>query len=58
MPKYNHIIQIDDAISQIELSQCILHQTLECCGCVTQSEGHPGKCIETEVANHERGLLL
>ena len=58
MPKYDHIIQIDDTISQIELSQCILHQTLECHGCVTQSKGHPGKFIETKVANHECGVLL
>ena len=58
MSKYDHIIQIDDAISQIELSQCILHQMLECHGHVTQSEGHPGKFIETKVANHEHGVLL
>ena len=58
MPKYNHIIQIDDAVSQIELSQCILHQALECHVCVTQSGGHPGKFIETKVANHESGALL
>ena len=57
-PKYNHIIQVDDAISQIELSQCILHQMLECRRRVTQSEGHPGKFIETEVANCECGVLL
>ena len=31
---------------------------LECHVCVTQSEGHPGKFIETKVANHERGVLL
>ena len=26
--------------------------------CVTQSEGHPGKFIETKVANCESGVLL
>ena len=56
MPKDDHIIQINDAIRQIELSQCILHQMLECCGCVIQSKGHPGKFIETKVANHECGV--
>ena len=44
--KDDHIIQIDDAIGQIELSQCILHQTLECRRCITQSKGHPGKFIK------------
>ena len=57
-PKDDHIIQIDDAISQIELSQCILHQMLECRGHITQSKGHPGKLIETKVANCEHGVLL
>ena len=58
MPKDDHIIQIDDTISQIELSQCILHLMLECCGCVTQSKGHPSTFIKTKVANHECGILL
>ena len=55
VPKDNHIIQIDDAIGQIKLSQCILHQMLECCRCITQSKGHIGKFIETQVANRECG---
>ena len=58
VPKDDHIIQIDDAIGQIELPQCILHQMLECHRCITQSKGHPGKFIETQIANREHGVLL
>ena len=58
MPEDDHIIQIDDAIGQIELPKHILHQMLEYRGCITQSKGHPGKFIETKVANHECGVLL
>ena len=57
-PEDNHIIQIDDAIGQVELSQCILHQMLEGCGHVTQSKGHPGKFIEAQVTNREGSVLL
>ena len=55
---YYHVIQIDDAVGQIQLSQCVLHKMLECRGCVTQSERHPSELIETQVANHECGILL
>ena len=39
MPKYNYIIQIDDTISQIELSQCILYQTLDVAGTLHNLKG-------------------
>ena len=51
-PEDDHI-QVDEAICQIELSQCILHQMLEHHRHVTQSKGHPGKFIETKVAHCE-----
>ena len=55
---YYYVIQIDDAVGQIQLSQCVLHKTLECRRCVTLSEGHPGELIETQVADRECGILL
>ena len=57
-PKYDYIIQIDDTVGQIKLSQCVLHQTLEGCIHVTQSKGHPGEFIEPKVANCQRNVLL
>ena len=30
-----HIVQVDDAVGQVQLSQRILHQTLKCHGRVT-----------------------
>ena len=47
-------------LSQIELFQWILHQTLEhhITVHVTQPKGHPGKFIETRVANHERSCTV
>ena len=58
MPEDNYIIQIDDAICQVELSECILHQMLEGHMCVIESKRHPGKFIEAQVTNHECGVLL
>ena len=50
MAKYYNVIQVNDAVGQIQLPQHILHETLECHRCVTQSEGHPGEFVKTQVA--------
>ena len=56
-PKDNDIVQIDDAICQVELSQCILHKVLEGSGHVTESERHLGKFIEAQITNCECSVL-
>ena len=49
MAIYYHIIQIDDAVGQIQLSQHVLHKMLECCRHVAQSERHPGEIIKPKL---------
>ena len=45
--KYYNVIQVNDAVGQIQLSQHVLYETLECHRHVTQSKGHPGEFIKT-----------
>ena len=45
--KYYDVVQVYYAVSQIQFSQHILHETLECHRCVTQSKGHPGEFVKT-----------
>ena len=45
--KYYNVIQVNDAVSQIQLPQHILHKMLECRRCITQSKGHPGEFLKT-----------
>ena len=44
---HSDIIQVDDTICQVELPRTILHQPLECCRCIAQSEQHPFALIKT-----------
>ena len=37
----DHIIQVDEAVGQIQLAEAILHQPLESCGSVAEPKGHP-----------------
>ena len=58
MAIYYHVIQIDDAVGQIQLPQCVLHKTHECHRCVAQPKGHPGELIKTQVADRKCSVLL
>ena len=58
MPKGDNIIQINDAICEVEFFQCVLHQALKGCRCITESKWHLDKLIETQITNGERSVLL
>ena len=56
--KYYHVVQVNDTVSQVQLSQGVLHKMLEHCGHVAQSKGHSCEFVKTQVADHEHGILL
>ena len=51
-------VQVNHAVHEIQLAQGVLHEMLECCGCITQPERHAGKLIEPEVTHCEGRVLL
>ena len=51
------VIQVDYAICKVQFPQGILHEMLECHGCIAQTERHVGKLIEPEVT-HQKGCVL
>ena len=56
VPKDNNIIEVDDAISQIQFTKSVLHQPLEGGRCITQPKRHPGEFIEPQIA-HGKGRV-
>ena len=40
------IIQVDHTIHEVQLTQGVLHEILECPWCIAQHEQHTGKLIE------------
>ena len=40
LQKYNQIIQIDQAVDEIQLTHAILHKSLESSQCITKSKRH------------------
>ena len=52
------IIQVDYTIHEVQLPQGVLHETLECRGCIAQPEWHVGKLIEPKVSHCEGCVLL
>ena len=52
------IIQVDDTINEVQLSQGVLHEMLECRRCIAQPKQHAGKLIEPKVPHHEGSVLL
>ena len=55
-PKDNNIVEIDDAISQMQFAKSVLHQPLEGGRHVTQPKRHPGEFIKSQIA-HGKGRV-
>ena len=53
-----HIIQVDEAIGEVQLTQTILHESLESRRGVTQPERHTFTLIQTHTAQCEGSILL
>ena len=53
-----HIIQVDEAIGEIQLAQTVLHESLESRQGVTQPERHTFTLIQTHTAQCEGSILL
>ena len=52
------VVQVDYTICKVQFPQGILHEMLECCGCIAQTEQHVDKLIEPEVTHHKGRVLL
>ena len=39
-PKYDDVVKIDQALIPLKSTQHSIHEALECCWCITESEGH------------------
>ena len=55
---YDDVVQVDDTMCQVELSQIILHHLLKCCWCIAQSKWHLFILMKPEVANGECCILF
>ena len=53
-----HIIQVDEAIGDIQLTQTVLHESLESRRGITQPERHTFTLIQTHTAQCEGSILL
>ena len=58
MIKHYHIIQIDDAIGQVQLFQGVLHEALKSHWGIAVPKGHMSKLTESQISHHEGGILL
>ena len=58
MTKDYDIIQVNHTVCEAQLPQGVLHEMLECCGCIAQPEWHGDKLIEPKVTHHEGHVLL
>ena len=58
MAKGDGVIQVDHAVHEVQLPQGVLHEMLEHCQCIIQSEWHAGELIEPEVTHREGCVLL
>ena len=53
-----HINQVDEAIGEVQLTQTVLHGSLESRLGITQPEGHTFTLIQTHTAQCEGSILL
>ena len=53
-----HIIQVDEAIGEVQLAQTVLHESLESRQGITQPERHTFTLIQTHTAQCEGSILL
>ena len=56
--KHYYIMKIDDAIGEVQLSQCVLHKMFESCRDVTEAERHSGEFIEPQIPHGKSSILL
>ena len=56
--KHNQIIQIDQAVDEIQLTHTILHKSLESSWCITESKRHSIAIKESQITHSEGGVLL
>ena len=56
--KNDDIIQVNHAVHEIQLTQCILHKMLKSCQGISQPKQHVGELIESEVTHHKGCVLL
>ena len=52
------IIQVNHTVHEVQLPQGVLHEMLECRGCIAQPEWHAGKLVEPKVTHREGRVLL
>ena len=52
------IVQVNHTVHEVQLPQGVLHEMLECCGCITQPKWHVGKLVEPKVTHREGHVLL
>ena len=56
--KDDDIIQVNHTVREIQLAQCVLHETLKGCGGITQPKRHVGELVEPEVTHCKGRVLL
>ena len=56
--KDHDINQVNHTICEVQLPQGVLHEMLECRGCVVQPKGHADKLIEPKVTHRDGRVLL
>ena len=56
--KDDNVIQVNNAVCEVQLPQGVLHEMLERHRCITQSEQHVGKFVEPEVTHCEGCVLF
>ena len=53
-----HVVQVDQGISQVKLSEAILHESLKRCWSVTEPVRHSQKLIHSHTTHCKGGVLL
>ena len=56
--EHDYIIKVNDAVSEVQLSQCVLHETLESHWGVAETKRHVGEFIEPQIPNSKCCILL
>ena len=56
--EYFHVIQVDEAIGEVQFTQTILHEPLESRWGITQPERHTFALIQTHAAQCKGSILL
>ena len=58
LQKHDQIVQIDQAVDEIQLTHTILHKSLESSWCVTESKRHSITLKESQITHGEGSVLL